>query len=274
MSNYRFHLHDANSISESYEKNGFVIIKDFFPTELIENVESDIAQIIQIFLRRANISKSFDSVFDDAMEALEAVDHKYIEYIYDSIYQSTSFLRLVSHKNIEDLIKQLLCSQSPLYCYTNRCRIDPPQDERRTYGWHQEVFYTIPKGKYIQSWAPLVRNSTNQNGTIHVAVGSHKNGILEQDWNEIEGRATQIIVPESAIQTCPKIVVEVELGELLLFSGYLVHRSGENISKQHRYSLVGMYHDMDATHFIPPKLDFAYREISPRSFYDREKLKW
>ena len=32
-----------------------------------------------------------------------------------------------------------------LYGHTNRCRIDPPEDERRTYDWHQETFYTIPK---------------------------------------------------------------------------------------------------------------------------------
>ena len=40
-----------------------------------------------------------------------------------------------------------------------------------------------------------------------------------------------------------KVSVEMNLGELLLFSGYLAHRSGKNLSNKHRYSLVGMYHD-------------------------------
>jgi ectoine hydroxylase-related dioxygenase (phytanoyl-CoA dioxygenase family) len=157
---------------------------------------------------------------------------------------------------------------SPLYGYTNRCRIDPPQDDRRTYNWHQEVFYTIPRGNYIQTWAPLIFDTTLRNGTIEVASGSHVEKIAKQTWNDIEGRATQILVGDEIVNKYTQGPVEMKVGELLMFSGFLVHRSGKNISNQVRYSLVGMYHDVMHEPFVAPKLNFQFRSSSPREYFD------
>jgi ectoine hydroxylase-related dioxygenase (phytanoyl-CoA dioxygenase family) len=57
---------------------------------------------------------------------------------------------------------------------------------------------------------------------------------------------------------------------LLIFSGYLAHQSGSNTSKQHRYSLVGMYHDVSKLEFETPRLGFDYRGITPKEFFDSE----
>ena len=43
----------------------------------------------------------------------------------------------------------------------------------------------------------MMRDTTVANGTIEVKVGSHKEGIAKQSWNEVEGRALQIIVDPS-----------------------------------------------------------------------------
>ena len=50
----------------------------------------------------------------------------------------------------------------------------------------------------------------------------------------------------------------MKLGELLIFSGYLAHQSGTNTSDQHRYSLVGMYHDASKLDFETPQISFNY----------------
>ena len=138
---------------------------------------------------KANITDHFskDEIFDKAMEQLEAIDDFYISSIYDTNFQFPSFLKIISEKNLTNIVRKLIGNKfTPLYGNTDRCRIDPPQYERRTYGWHQEVFYTIPRGRYIQSWAPLIRDTTIENGTIKVPVGSHKEGVANQTWNEID----------------------------------------------------------------------------------------
>jgi len=181
---------------------------------------------------------------------------------YDIVSYSSIFLRFLSNKNQELITKELLgvTPSDTLYGWTNRVRIDPPQDERRTYGWHQEVFYTIPESRYIQTWCPVIRDTKVNNGTIWIAPGSHKEGIAKQSWNEIQGRATQIIIDQDIIDKYEQIQLEMSLGDMLFFDGKLAHRSGSNITKDEiRFSLVGMWHDIKTKNFRGPKPIFEQR---------------
>lgn len=131
--------------------------------------------IINAYLIKAGLeemSDQSDDILSGGVLKLEEVNHEYVAAIYNTIFQSPIFFRICGNKDTEKYIKYLLgvSKNHPLYGFTNRCMIDPPKENRRTYGWHQEVFYIIPKGSYIQTWAPLVFDTTYENGTIEVAV--------------------------------------------------------------------------------------------------------
>ena len=273
MSLTRFSKNDTEGMTTFYEENGFAIISDAFEDTILDDFKIETSNIVRAHLDKAGLvdSYSLDSIFDQAMTDLENTDHKYIASIYDTIFQAPSFFRIIGEKSLVDCVRVLMRKpEAPLYGYTNACRIDPPRDERRTYGWHQEVFYTVPKGNYIQSWAPLIRNTTVDNGTIRVAVGSHKEGIAKQSWNEVEGKVLQILVDNNVVDKYEQVSIEMEVGELLLFSGFLAHQSGQNTSNEHRYSLVGMYHDVSKLEFETPLLSFDYRGIKPEDYFKSE----
>ena len=230
-------------------------------------------RVINAQLHRANedlLDEQSELILTEGIKKLEAIDHDHVAQVYDTIISMPSFLRICCDLNIENTISSILqlAPESPLYGFTNRCRIDPPMDDRRTYGWHQEVFYTIPNGRYLQTWAPLIYDTTIQNGTIQIAVGSHVEGIAKQSWLEFPGVATQILIDDEVINKYPQISVEMNVGELLLFSGFLGHRSGSNNSAQVRYSLVGMYHDVTHKPFSAPKISFEHREMSPHKYFE------
>jgi ectoine hydroxylase-related dioxygenase (phytanoyl-CoA dioxygenase family) len=67
----------------------------------------------------------------------------------------------------------------------------------------------------------MIRNTTKDNGTIWVAKQSHKEGIAKQNWIEINGRATQIIVDPFIIDKYEEIQLEMEVGDVLFFDGKL-----------------------------------------------------
>ncbi len=260
-----------------FEKNGYLIIDNFYSkTELndftlayADIIRSTVERIYSETAKRITVPQELGAIFDQTLFEIESVDHKYVAQIYDTTAQIPEFLRIISKKETSDVINGLLEKESsnPLYTYTCRCRIDMPSDTRRTYGWHQEVFYTIPKSNFLQTWAPLIRNTTIQNGTIEVCPGSQKEGIADQSWNEIPGRATQIIVEDRLVEKYPQISCEMQLGQLLIFSSRLFHRSGQNSSKETRFSLVGMYHDISNPTFYAPEIAFKHG-VSPREFYE------
>lgn len=273
MSLPRFSRDQRGEMRGFFEDNGFVILSDALPLTRITDVREEIHHIINAFLLKAGLQEYdelSDRSFTEGLLALEDVDHDYVASLYDTIFQAPAFLRLIGDADLVSLVKHLMGAgeKNPLYGFTNRCRIDPPSDERRTYGWHQEVFYTIPEGSFLQTWAPLVFDTTKENGTIQVCPGSHKEGVPRQSWNEVPGRALQIIIDDEVIDKYEPVAVEMKLGEVLIFSGRLAHRSGRNHSKQVRYSLVGMYHDVRHPPFKTPQLGFSYRGQSPRQYYD------
>ena len=255
---------------EFFEEFGFVIYRDFFHQE-IRDFKLELKKITNSCLLKLNFNTIHsDSVYTEGIQLIERYDHEYVAAIYDTIISCPSFFRICGNLGTEHVIKTLLESgeDSSLYGFTNRCRIDPPMDDRRTYGWHQEVFYTIPKSNFIQTWAPLVFDTTRSNGTIEILPKSHHEFIAKQSWNEIPGRATQILVDHEISMKYQPTTIEMKLGEMLFFSGKLAHRSGTNSSAQVRYSLVGMYHDVLSKFFIAPKIAFEYRQQTPFEYFN------
>jgi len=193
--------------------------------------------------------------------------------VYDTFSYSLTFMRFLGNKKVENITQELLNinKTTSLYGVTNRMRIDPPFDERRTYGWHQEIFYTIPNTKFLQTWCPMMRDTTIENGTIKIKQGSHKEGIAKQSWKqEIEGRSTQIIIDPEITNKYKTISLEMKVGDILFFDGHLAHKSGNNSTKDEvRFSLVGMWNDTSYVGFNAFKPNFMPRTISAKEYFDQ-----
>ena len=225
-----------------------------------------------------NIKNINDLDFDKDLKELDKlllcilkIDNKLIGEIYDTISYSSCFLKLVSDSNIEEYARFLLglSKRNTIYSWTHRVRIDPPADIRRTYGWHQEIFYTVPKSKFIQTWFPIIRDATIENGTIEICEGSHKEGIAKQVWHNIESRATQIIVDKDVVSKYKQKKLPMKKGEVLFLDPHTFHRSGFNSTKDEiRFSLVGMWHDTSHGTFRAPKPIFESRTISAKEYFN------
>jgi len=210
-------------------------------------------------------------ILDKILLDILKIDNKLIGELYDTVSYSSCFLKLISDSDIEEYSRSLLglSKRNTIYSWTHRVRIDPPRDERRTYGWHQEIFYTIPETKFIQTWCPLIRDTSIENGTIEVCEGSHKEGIAKQTWKEIEGRATQIIVNEEVVAKYKQKKLSMKKGEILFFDPHMFHRSGHNSTKDEvRFSLVGMWNDTTHLNFRAPKPEFKFRTLSERDYFN------
>lgn len=273
-----------NVDKNSFDNNGYVIkknfIKDSYHTELFYLFYDLGVSTIQRNKIKIDyeLKKVDDMDFNKDLKELDKIllnilktDHKLIGELYDTVSYSSCFLKILSDSDIEDFSRSLLglSKRNTIYSWTHRVRIDPPKDERRTYGWHQEIFYTIPETKFIQTWCPLIRDTTLENGTIEVCEGSHKEGIAKQTWNEINGRATQIIVNEDVVAKYKQKKIPMSKGEVLFFDPHMFHRSGHNSTKDEiRFSLVGMWNDTTNIKFRAPKPDFKSRTISAKEYFD------
>lgn len=269
---------------KSFEDNGFYIQKNVYKKNDFEELFNIFYDLSLSCALRNNIpfdlnkfptneSASYPedlSSLDKILLIILKFDKALIGELYDAFSYSSGFLRFISNREIEKMSKLLLKvkNNTTLYGWTNRVRIDPPGDNRRTYGWHQEVFYTMPRFRYLQTWAPILRDTTVKNGTINIKPGSHKEGIAEQTWNEVEGRATQILIDKDILSKYKSVKLEMKVGDVLYFDGHLAHASGNNTTEDEiRFSLVGMWNDTSTMDFRAPLPCFKSRVEEPIDFF-------
>ena len=268
---------------EHFRENGYLIKRNIVPIELHKELFYVFFDLASNYIKKKKIKfdnlKSVENInypshineLDNMLITILKFDKNLLGEIYDIISYTSSFLKIVSLKEVEEEVKKILSldNLNTIYSWKHRVRIDPPRDERRTYGWHQEIFYTIPEVKFIQTWCPIIRNTHKNNGTLEICPGSHKEGIAKQSWNEIDGRAVQILVDEKIVSKYKKLTISMNTGDMMFFDPHLFHRSGSNISDEVRFSLVGMWNDCNHEKFTVPKPDFKFRTITEREYYNQ-----
>jgi phytanoyl-CoA hydroxylase len=118
-------------------------------------------------------------------------------------------------------------------------------------------------------WVPLIDIGKDL-GALEIIPGSHLSGLLdsvEDDWyRTIEGTTDEQYVP-----------VEVEAGDALFFSAFLLHRSGDNTTNSIRWSCHFRYNDLAEQTFVERKYPNPYiykpeQELITRDFPTKAQL--
>jgi hypothetical protein len=118
----------------------------------------------------------------------------------------------------------------------------------------EKVFYKVDSHQDWRSmqgslnsvviWVPLMTITKNI-GALEILPKSHKLGLITDAIDHGFG-----IVNLSDTQKSNLISVEVEPGDILIFSSFLVHQSGENISNTPRWSCHFRFNDLSEETFI------------------------
>ncbi|MFT7617282.1 MAG: hypothetical protein ACI97A_000917 [Planctomycetota bacterium] len=270
----------AQEITESdiefYTENGYFIVNDAFSKTEMDEFDRALLYVTRAFTKQAaegvnpfaSVSCMYDEI-DLATLWLEEQDYYYIAQLYHAIADIPEFLRLGIKRELSQIAARLLSGEAelPLYALTKRCRIDLPCETDYAFGLHQEAFYSIPESRFLQTWAPLLRPSTKQNGAIEIAVGSHKDGVTDQTWNSKDGVPNQILVKDEVIKRYEIKTILLEPGQLVMFSNKTAHRSGINTSGSTRFSLVSSFHRIDSEDFQAPRFQGQYLGIDPQDYY-------
>ena len=167
--------------------------------------------------------------------------------------------------NNQKIIK-LICSllsiadDVPIYVKQKACRIDMPKNNDFSLDWHQESPYSIKNTDLVQIWAPAIENINSENGAIKILPGSHKEGHLKTvDFFPKIGHA-QYVPKKNILKKYNEKSIELKIGDVMLFSKFLIHRSGENNSLKPRLTFIAHYHNPIKKDFLK---NFIYKGDKP-----------
>jgi hypothetical protein len=108
------------------------------------------------------------------------------------------------------------------------------------FSWHQDSGYVVGNGgppdhaPYLTCWCPL-DDATEENGTVRLIPGSHRNGILPHDRQP--GSNDLVGAPAEAEGQ----LVEAKAGDVVAFSSLTLHATGANRSDRPRRVYLAQY---------------------------------
>lgn len=217
-------------------KNGYCVLKDLIPKNLIEELKEAIKGQCYYIAKTNNIDVDEDYDLDQIYNLLCSYDRSLGSIIFENIRNLPEFLAIVSSKSIRRSASFFLESKvlfSPPN--SNTFRIDKKGEDEHLLNWHQDYTYEFLSNPSLTFWIPIV-DVPEELGPPIIISGSHENlkeTIFTQSKN-MHGRDKIIpVIPERVLNTDTSSLFSDSFssGDVLVMNTLVVHKSGQNKSQ-------------------------------------------
>ena len=240
---------------EQFHADGYLTLRGVLPQEHIQPLIDELAAGVEAGVQAAvveGILKAEDA-YEDALFATRLAlvsgacveaDWIWSRYFSEQKPRTAAMFALRTAPALLDVVEALIGGEiyaHPQYNY----RAKMPNQEITIIPWHQDLAYLYPEEAgdtlVVNAWIPLV-DATAENGCMQVLPGSHLLDLIPHNHRETppghkgsRGIANDEL-PEGEVYTA-----EVAVGDALLTSERLVHRSTPNVSDTVRWSVDTRY---------------------------------
>lgn len=243
-------LKNKKKILYEFNKNGFVIIKNFYKKKIINDAKKEIFKISRKVYKKKTIDikyseKNFDFFIKDSLKK----NIKFSSKFYDISKKFISMHRFAFNPQLESLAKILLKTKnvgvlSRAYGY----RLDRPNDKKFLTQLHQDYIQNLgaPEGVVFYN---TLRNVNKIDGPVIIYKGSHKLGLVnvfvdKKTKNKSKGYILDI--SKNKLDQFEKFELILKKNDLAIFNFFLLHKSSPNKSKNIRWSMISRYFDFNS----------------------------
>lgn len=239
----------SNKIKKNFEKNGYVVIKNFFSKKILLNAKKEIFFCSKNLMNNKKKIKFSIKNFDFFVKKSLKNSPKFSSKFYDISKKFLSMHDFVFNRKIITLAKFLLKTQNvgilnKAYGY----RMDKPNDKKFLTQLHQDYIQNLgaPEGLVFYN---SLKNVKNINGPVVIYEGSHKLGLLNAKISQSKiskSRSYILDISKSDLKKFKKVKLLIKEGDLAVFDFLLLHHSSFNHSKDIRWSIVSRFFNFNS----------------------------
>ncbi|MEM7125633.1 MAG: phytanoyl-CoA dioxygenase family protein [Chloroflexota bacterium] len=255
------HMHPSSPVNitteqiQQFKTDGFLIVRDLLPPEALHPLISELESKVDEAARKAVQQGLLDdaNTFDDApfdmrlaliSEACSERTWPWKTYFSRQKPISAGMFTLRTAPALLEITEALIGPEILAHPQFS-LRAKMPEMEIMDIPWHQDLAYLVPEEAgetlVVNFWIPLAK-ATVENGCMQVIRGSHRTGLIPHNYQITtpdhkgpRGIANDDL-PSDEIVTC-----EVDIGDVLMTTERVVHRSLPNRSKTVRWSVDTRY---------------------------------
>lgn len=245
------------TMKQQFKQDGYIVLKNFFNKEEINKIYTEARNLFAIQIERV-LGKKVDindrDTFEQAMFEFFEKDFTTFVNTGKQVQHLISLHRLGTDEKIVNVLKSLgyefpTIGVRPAMQFNSRYLSKGGSHWKL--GAHQDWRTGQGSLDSIVMWFPLV-DCGEDLGSLQIIPKSHTWGLLDADTSGYTGSIQADIPEESYVQT------EFEVGDLLVFSAFLVHRSGNNITNNIRWSVQLRYNNMAEPTFLERGVPMPY----------------
>jgi phytanoyl-CoA hydroxylase len=235
----------------TYKQTGFQLVKGLFNPEEIDLVKNDAQEIFlnQLsFLKYPTNEIQSESDFNNLLFRLFEEHPDRLVASGKHIQHLISLHRLALDERIVSIVKELgvqfpnICTRPVMFFNAKKLakkqvywKMDPHQDWRSMQGSINSVV----------AWVALTDINISL-GALEIIPESHKLGLQAKEMVDSFG-----LIPADLLENYKFTPIEVSKGDVLFFSSFLIHQSGNNSTEDGvRWSCHFRYNDMNENEFI------------------------
>jgi len=151
--------------------------------------------------------------------------------LQDIAHRNEMFMELARDERVTACVSPFLGEDLVMY---RSLSVFKPKDYQGPVGWHQDMTYWEGEDSKITVWISL-DNVTDENGALHVIPGTHK--FLVDEYEE-QNEIFPYVIPEKLIEHDKEVIVDAEVGDVVIFHSQTFHSSKANQSGGDRYVLI------------------------------------
>ncbi len=219
-------------IKQKFEKEGFVVIKNFFSKSEIRHFENTLFAVYSKHLK-TNVNKKniHKIVSEKEMKGYFSLLYKCYNNYKNTIpfKKAAKKLSLFSKKIYEKRFKYLNSGMA----------IGIKNSKRTAYNWHQEHAYYKNIRNTLHYQFPIITPTSKKNGTMSVLSASHKLGHIKKVKNiKFSNESINTFLPKNIKKIQKKFkekFIVMKLRDVCLFDEDIIHKTNKNIINQIRF---------------------------------------
>lgn len=202
---------------ENYLKNGYLILKNIIDTDTCDQL----SDLINHHTNFERYSSKGGYIYGDGN----------MQRVYNLVTKETQFRQLLENSIIHDVMRKIFhrdTFHSKYYLTSFHANVLAPEASPQIWHIDANVPEPLPDWNIRANVNFLVQDYTNNNGATEVIPGSHR-------WlRKPTLKEANSLNPSSTTIEAPK-------GSVIVWHGYLWHRSGKNTTKSSRIALLSTY---------------------------------
>jgi len=233
-----------NEYLKSFEKDSYIVLKDFFPANIIqkykgfieENLSGQVEQIFKkwkIGIFEGDCFQKAEKLLANDKTVLPNERQVLLGQFPIEVRLSKEIYPLAEFVGKSELIRQILGSESLFMHMPPMIRFVPKNYNHAAVPPHQDISYNRHMSDFITVWVPLVPINDRCGGLI-MYEGSQEMPEKVKESQELGG---DWLPPIEIGNYKRNQLVDLDIGDVVVLSPYIAHESAPNFSDNIRLSM-------------------------------------